>query len=132
MMKNLLRLVPVLPLPLFPIFVLASFLWGCRPETAPRRVEVLFPGHDGKHHHSEAFLPLLAADRIAPHPDGAAKAPVPDIPGVMTAGNLVDPGKTYSLRFKVPEKPGNYPFVCTFPGHRRTMKGVMKALENNI
>ena len=29
------------------------------------------------------------------------------------------------LRLSAPSNPGDYPFVCTFPGHWRTMNGVM-------
>ncbi len=27
--------------------------------------------------------------------------------------------------FTAPKEPGEYPYVCTFPGHWRLMKGVM-------
>ena len=27
--------------------------------------------------------------------------------------------------FTAPEQPGRYPFLCTFPGHWRVMKGVL-------
>jgi azurin len=29
------------------------------------------------------------------------------------------------MRFEAPEKPGRYPYLCTFPGHWVVMKGVM-------
>jgi azurin len=30
------------------------------------------------------------------------------------------------LTFKVPDAVGDYPYVCTFPGHWRIMKGTMQ------
>jgi azurin len=38
---------------------------------------------------------------------------------------LVNPGQTYTLTFKAPAKVGDYPYVCTFPGHWTLMNGVM-------
>ena len=35
-------------------------------------------------------------------------------------------GKKAVLKF-TPEKPGDYPFLCTFPAHWRIMHGVIKA-----
>jgi azurin len=36
---------------------------------------------------------------------------------VIAASALAGNGETVDLGFKVPAKPGKYPFVCTFPGH---------------
>ena len=37
---------------------------------------------------------------------------------------LADAGETVQVTFKVAEKPGSYPFICTFPGHFQAgMKG---------
>ncbi len=40
--------------------------------------------------------------------------------------DLVESGGTAVLRFQAPDDPGEYPFVCTFPGHWRTMNGTMR------
>jgi azurin/glucose/arabinose dehydrogenase/lysophospholipase L1-like esterase len=39
--------------------------------------------------------------------------------------SLLDAGESERLVFKAPDTPDDYPYVCTFPGHWRTMKGVM-------
>ena len=39
---------------------------------------------------------------------------------------MLDPGEEGQIRLKVPDKPGDYPFVCTFPGHWRLMQGVLR------
>lgn len=67
-----------------------------------------------------------AADRLAMDPAGTEKEYVPDLPEVLFFTKMVDPEETTVLRFIAPEAPGDYPFVCTFPGHWRLMNGVMK------
>jgi azurin len=67
-----------------------------------------------------------AADELAQKPEGQDQQYVPSIPQVLFATPLINPGETYVLRFRAPEEPGNYVFVCTFPGHWQTMNGVLK------
>lgn len=43
---------------------------------------------------------------------------------VFAATKLVDPGQSDSVTFVVPPA-GDYPYICTFPGHAMVMKGVM-------
>lgn len=45
---------------------------------------------------------------------------------VLHATKLVDASKQETLVFKAPDQPGDYPYVCTFPGHAYVMRGVMK------
>ena len=40
------------------------------------------------------------------------------------------PGETVSVTFTVPENPGEYGYVCTFPGHWATMQGTMYVKKN--
>jgi azurin len=71
----------------------------------------------------------LAADKLATTPAGLAQQYIPDSPVVLASTRLVDPGQTGTIRFRAPAEPGSYPFVCTFPGHWRTMNGVLKVAE---
>jgi len=57
--------------------------------------------------------------------DPEAKPYVPDTPLVLHATRLLSEGDTARLTFTAPAKPGEYPFVCTFPGHWVRMYGVM-------
>ena len=50
---------------------------------------------------------------------------VPDHEAVLWSTSLVLPGETERLAFEAPTEPGDYPFLCTFPGHWRVMNGVM-------
>lgn len=63
------------------------------------------------------------------HPENAVKNDwVPEDPAIFAHSRLVNPHDQQEVRFTAPEKAGDYPFVCTFPGHALTMKGVMKVL----
>ncbi|MHA6250267.1 PVC-type heme-binding CxxCH protein [Pontibacter sp. CAU 1760] len=73
-----------------------------------------------------------AADALARDPKGAEKNYVPNMTEVIVATTLVDPQGRETLVFTAPDKPGEYPFVCTVPGHWRLMNGIMKVEASNI
>ena len=58
--------------------------------------------------------------------EAISKEFVPDHPAVLHHTPLVDPHQSATIFFKAPSQPGNYPFVCTLPGHAALMNGVMK------
>jgi azurin len=62
--------------------------------------------------------------------DPAAKAYVPNTPLVLQATRLLNWGETARLNFAAPKEPGEYVFVCTFPGHWVRMYGVMLVVES--
>lgn len=66
-----------------------------------------------------------AADKLAQSPDGLKLAYIPQMPEVLYATPLVNPDSKYSLKFRVPDIPGKYPYICSYPGHWRIMKGVL-------
>lgn len=72
-----------------------------------------------------------AADKLASDPQGAEKNYIPDVPEVLFYTPLVNPEETVTLTFIAPEEPGEYPYICTFPGHWQIMKGVMKVEKSN-
>jgi uncharacterized cupredoxin-like copper-binding protein len=57
--------------------------------------------------------------------DGPKKNYIPDSPDVLFAMDIVEPGLKKALYFTAPSEEGEYPYVCTIPGHYLTMKGVM-------
>jgi DNA-binding transcriptional ArsR family regulator/plastocyanin len=61
--------------------------------------------------------------------DPDAKAFVPDSPAVLYSTKLVKEGETERLGFTAPKEPGEYVYVCTFPGHWVRMYGVMLVVE---
>ncbi len=56
---------------------------------------------------------------------GLAAGYVPKSDDVIASTSLVAPGKTGEVTFTAPKYAGKYPYVCTFPGHYLTMKGVL-------
>lgn len=66
-----------------------------------------------------------AADDLAKQPNAIELEYIPNSTDVLFTTPLVNPDETYELTFTVPATPGDYPFVCTFPGHWRIMHGVM-------
>ena len=66
------------------------------------------------------------ADEMAASPTAYEKQFIPDTPSILYATNLLQAGESEKLGFVAPEVAGDYPFVCTFPGHWRTMNGLMK------
>jgi azurin len=66
------------------------------------------------------------ADKMMAAPDGLARSYIPDVPDVLAKSKLLDPAGKAIIKF-TPEKPGDYPYLCTFPGHWRLMHGIIKA-----
>ena len=56
---------------------------------------------------------------------GFALGFVPDSPEILYATRLLRHQESEQIDFRAPEEPGEYPFVCTFPGHGDLMRGVM-------
>jgi azurin len=68
---------------------------------------------------------LGLAMAMAAAPDGMAKGFIPQSPDILFNTKLLQPNQTETLEFTAPA-PGNYPYLCTFPGHGAIMNGVMK------
>ncbi len=79
----------------------------------------------------------MAAQTMTPPANPAIKAYVPDSSLVLQATRLLQRDETDRLSFTAPENPGEYVFLCSFPGHWTRMYGVMlvvrdlKAFEAN-
>jgi azurin len=70
-----------------------------------------------------------AGDAMMKDEKGAEKNYVPALAEVLFSTPLINPGQSYKLRFKAPSAVGDYPYVCTFPGHWSLMNGVMKVVK---
>ena len=67
---------------------------------------------------------------MPPPADPEAKAYIPDTPLVLQSTRLVGAGDVARLNFTAPAKPGEYIYVCTFPGHWVRMYGVMLVVDD--
>ncbi|MCE7070824.1 GDSL-type esterase/lipase family protein [Dyadobacter sp. CY327] len=71
----------------------------------------------------------IAQQAIALGDNGPAKNYVPDNKKVLFSSRLIEAKKKETLKFKAPATPGDYQFVCTFPGHAPVMRGIMKVVQ---
>lgn len=78
--------------------------------------------------HNWVLIGPGTADKVAQDSitAGAAKGWLALGPSVLAHTKLVDPKKSDTVEFVAPTKPGDYPFICTFPGHAMTMKVVAR------
>lgn len=102
---------------------------------AGKAVEIIFENPDFMQHNlvitQIGALQTVgkAADKLASDPKGAEKQYVPDIAEVLFSTKLVNPQQTVKLTFVAPKTEGDYPYVCTFPGHWSLMNGTMKVVS---
>nr|WP_295924501.1 PVC-type heme-binding CxxCH protein [uncultured Dyadobacter sp.] len=87
------------------------------PDLMPHNVVIVKPG--------TAEKVGEAADAMASLKDGFERNFVPSTPDVLFATPLVNSGKSFRLDFKAPDQAGEYPFICSFPGHWRVMTGIL-------
>lgn len=103
--------------------------------TAGSRIALILENPDPMSHNVVIVKPGTAekvgnaAEAMANRKDGFEKNFVPNIPEVLFATPLVNRDKQFQLNFKTPVKPGDYPFMCTFPGHWRVMNGILKVVK---
>ncbi len=87
------------------------------PDTMPHNLAIAKPGAlarvgDG-------------SNRMAALPDGGAKRYIAPGADVLFFTDIIEPGKSFTIHFPAPAEPGEYPYLCTFPGHWQIMNGVM-------
>ena len=98
-------------------------------------VKIVFQNPDQMQHNVVVIKPSTiekvgaAADKLASDPNGTKMNYVPKMPEVLQATPLINPGGSFTLTFKLPDVPGDYPYVCTFPGHWRIMRGILRVTK---
>jgi plastocyanin len=65
---------------------------------------------------------------VAMGAEGFAKQFRPDSDKILWGSTMLDHGEEATINFVAPE-PGDYPYICTFPGHHILMRGVMHVVE---
>lgn len=101
-----------------------------------QKVVIELDNQDGMQHNLLVIQPGTlekvgaAADALARDPKAAQQDYVPVMPEVLHATKLLDPEEVVTLTFTAPSEPGDYPYVCTFPGHWRMMNGIMRVEGN--
>ena len=62
--------------------------------------------------------------------EGTSKNYVPDSPYVLFHTALTQPETNDTIYFTAPSIPGDYDFICSFPGHATLMKGILRVSAN--
>ena len=103
---------------------------------AGKPVELVFHNSDAMQHNwllaqiGAADEIGLAAEKLPPQPDSQGRLYVPASPKVLQATKMLNPNDTLRLRFNAPNEPGDYPFLCTYPGHSQRMRGTFKVVKD--
>lgn len=103
---------------------------------AGKPVEIILMNEDGMPHNLVVVIPGAteeigkAAEKMAPEPDAQGRIHVPASPKVLYATKMVEPGQQAKLSFTAPAEPGDYQYVCTFPGHWMRMVGTLAVVKD--
>jgi azurin len=66
------------------------------------------------------------ANKLVTDPNAIARHYVPEAPEVLVHTRIVEPANSTTIHFDAPKEPGDYPYLCTFPGHATIMRGIMR------
>ncbi|WP_009965383.1 PVC-type heme-binding CxxCH protein [Verrucomicrobium spinosum] len=97
---------------------------------AGKKVRLTFANSDFMPHNLLVVKPGKADEignqAVAMGAAGFAKGFIPDSREILWSSKLIEQGKEDVGEFLAPTPPGDYPFICSFPGHHMVMRGVMK------
>jgi len=101
------------------------------------KLKIVFENSDDMPHNMVFCQPgtdvVALTTKQMEHPEEALRRNwLPDDPAVWMHSKLLNPHETEELEFTAPETPGDYPFVCSFPGHALTMKGRLRLLPDGV
>ena len=93
---------------------------------AGSKITLNFKNNSTSLSHNWALVKPGTADSVAAAgiTAGEAKGYIPDDPNIIAHTPLTKPGQTDTITFDAPPA-GDYPYICTFPGHSVLMKGTL-------
>lgn len=103
---------------------------------AGRPVEIVFLNTDIMPHNLVLTKPGareevgILAEKLGASPRGFELQFIPDTDKVLAATKMLQPEQQERLQLTAPSEVGEYPYVCTFPGHWRTMYGTMHVVKS--
>ena len=99
---------------------------------AGSKVKLVFNNDDDMLHNFVVVLPGTAVDvgteAMKLGLDGQKQNYIPEIDKVLYHTVLLQPETSETIYFTAPEKPGEYTYVCTVPGHFYVMQGTLKVV----
>ncbi|RZO15382.1 MAG: hypothetical protein EVB09_07400 [Verrucomicrobiaceae bacterium] len=87
------------------------------PDVIPHNLLIVEPGSKAE----------IGNQAIAMGADAVKKAPTNS--KILHGTKMLEAGQKETLDFTAPSKPGDYEFICTFPGHWAVMNGIMKVTQ---
>jgi uncharacterized cupredoxin-like copper-binding protein len=100
---------------------------------AGSKIKLVFNNNDDMQHNIVITNPNEANNMGAKAMDLGLKGTdmqyVPNNKNVLFHSNILEPGKSETIYFIVPEKAGDYQFVCTYPGHYAAMQGILRVVS---
>ena len=68
---------------------------------------------------------IVLLDDLKGDPEALAKQYVPESERLLAYTDVISPGEQQTVYIHAPTQPGQYPFLCSFPGHWMVMNGVL-------
>ncbi|SDL48913.1 Glucose/arabinose dehydrogenase, beta-propeller fold [Catalinimonas alkaloidigena] len=100
---------------------------------AGSKVRVVFQNDDDMLHNFVVVLPGTAIEvgemAMKLGLEGQQKNYIPSTDKVLYHTNLLQPNTSETIYFVAPEKPGDYTYECSVPGHFYSMQGTMKVVK---
>ncbi len=87
------------------------------PDVIPHNLLIVEPGSKAE----------IGNQAIAMGAEAVKKAPTNS--KILHGTKMLEAGQKETLEFNAPSKPGDYEFICTFPGHWAVMNGIMKVTQ---
>jgi glucose/arabinose dehydrogenase/azurin len=100
---------------------------------AGSNVKLIFNNTDDMQHNFVIVMPGKTAEAgnkaLALGLKGPEKNYIPDTPIILFHTNLIQPTSKDTIYFTAPTKPGDYQYVCTYPGHAYVMYGTLRVVN---
>lgn len=101
---------------------------------AGQEVRIVFENtatSDAMHHNVVVVESSDAVDRVgnAALEAGPEADYIPEDEAIVAHTDMAAPGETVEVTFTAPDTTGDYPYICTYPGHYMMMQGTMTVTE---
>jgi len=63
--------------------------------------------------------------------EAAERSYVPASDDVIVHTAVLEPGATDRIFFEAPTQPGDYDYICSFPGHSTLMRGILRVVSKD-
>ena len=100
---------------------------------AGSRIKLVFNNNDDMLHNVVIAKPgagnMVGEAALKLNLNGPKMNYVPNSPNVLYHTNILQPESAETIYFTAPAIPGDYEYICSFPGHYSVMKGTLKVVK---